>query len=228
MGAIALTGDQFQPWSVFDKNGNLRIGFFDRSYDSANHKYGYTVASETTAGSLNFTTTQVTTALSDPTKNNAWFGVTANSNFPGATLFLGDYSNIAVTPTGVAALWTDLRNQVSFNGQTGSGQDAFYADPRSGGPAAAPALFVLSGQVSLSGTPSSKPALALADAPVSPRTEPGCAVVNEGQDVRPAGPGPSLSASESSGGTGVLDAIFEDGYSPEGPSFKDSIPDLFS
>src|SRR5262249_5930031 len=48
-------------------------------------------------------------ALSDPTHGDAFFAATLNSNFPRATTFIGDYSGIAVTPTGVAALWTDMR-----------------------------------------------------------------------------------------------------------------------
>ena len=34
----------------------LRIGFFDRQYDRANHQYGYTLATEISAGSLSFST----------------------------------------------------------------------------------------------------------------------------------------------------------------------------
>jgi hypothetical protein len=127
--ALQIPGDQFQPWGAFDKNGNLQIGFFDRSYDSANHKYGYTLATVgmTQKGQLAFTTQQLTTALSDPTKGDLWFPVTVNSNFPDATRFMGDYSNIAVTPTGVAALWTDMRENTTFGGVTGHGENAFFA-----------------------------------------------------------------------------------------------------
>jgi hypothetical protein len=88
--AITRSGDQFQPWGAYDPTGHLRIGFFDRSYDSANHKYGYTLASETTPGSLLFSTTQLTTALSDPTQGDRWFsGGVVNNN---ATTLLGDYT----------------------------------------------------------------------------------------------------------------------------------------
>src|SRR5256886_2807915 len=91
--AIALAGDQFQGWGVFDSTGKLRVGFFDRSYDSANHQYGYTVATETSPGV--FSTAQVTTQLSDPTTGDRWFARNVNAAFPFATAFLGDYSNIA-------------------------------------------------------------------------------------------------------------------------------------
>lgn len=96
--ALAAPGDQFMPWGAYDNLGKLRIGYFDRSYDPANHQYGYTVASETSSGSLNFTTAQLTTALSEPTQGARWFsGVTPNASFPNPTTFLGDYSGIAIS-----------------------------------------------------------------------------------------------------------------------------------
>src|SRR5262249_14848003 len=104
--AIQLPNDQFMPWAAYDETGRLQIGFFDRSYDSANHKYGYTLASERSKGQLDFTFQQVTTTISDPTQGNRWFGVTVNPAFPNATRFLGDYSGIATVPgRRVAALW---------------------------------------------------------------------------------------------------------------------------
>ncbi len=126
--AIALPGDQFQGWGAYDANGLLRVGFFDRQYDRANHQYGYTLATETSAGSLSFSTDELTTARSDPTKNNLWFAATLDPHFPFATAFIGDYSGIAATPSGgVVAVWTDLRNQVSFAGGTGADEDVYFA-----------------------------------------------------------------------------------------------------
>ena len=127
--ALAIPNDQFMPWGAYDAGGLLRIGFFDRSYDPANHAYGYTLATETAPGSLAFTTQQVTTTLSDPTQHTRWFsGTTLNKDFPNPTSFLGDYSNIAVVPGGgVVAYWTDMRNSVSFAGRTGSGEDGYFA-----------------------------------------------------------------------------------------------------
>jgi hypothetical protein len=124
--AIPARGDQFQPWGAYGADGRLRIGYFDRSYDAANHQYGYTLATETVAGSLNFGTTQLTTALSDPTKDVRWFsGRTPNPDFPHPTTFMGDYSGISLR--GTTALWTDLRLQTDFAGRSGSSEDAFYA-----------------------------------------------------------------------------------------------------
>ena len=125
--AIPLPGDQFQGWSAFDASGTLRIGTFDRSYDSANHLYGYSLLTQT--GPSSFSKTQVSTVLSNPTSGDRWFARTVNPAFPNATAFLGDYSNIAVVPgtTSVVAYWTDMREDATFAGVTRKGEDAFFA-----------------------------------------------------------------------------------------------------
>lgn len=126
--AIALSGDQFMPWGAYDSSGRLRIGFFDRSADSKNHLYNYSLATETGPGSLSFTSSPVTTVQSDPTQGDRWFRRTVNPDFPAATAFLGDYSNIAALPGGgVVAYWTDMRNDASFGGLTLKGEDAYFA-----------------------------------------------------------------------------------------------------
>ena len=58
-----------------------------------------------------------------------WFAATDEEDFPFATTFLGDYSNIAVVPgtTHVVAYWTDLRNEVTFGARSGHDQDAYFA-----------------------------------------------------------------------------------------------------
>jgi hypothetical protein len=124
--ALALAGDQWTPWGAFDASGNLRIGFFDRSYDPANHQYGFTLATRS-GGSYSYT--PVTTQLSDPTTNDRWFAATVNPAFPFATSFLGDYPNIAVIPgtTQVVEYWTDMRVPATFAGVTRQGEDAFFA-----------------------------------------------------------------------------------------------------
>src|SRR5947199_7508915 len=99
-----VDGDQFMPWGAFDATGRLRVGYFDRSYDAANHLYGYSLATETAAAltatvpTNTYSRVKVTTVLSDPTKNDRWFATTLDPAFPFATQFLGDYSNIAVIP----------------------------------------------------------------------------------------------------------------------------------
>ena len=125
--ALGVPNDQFMPWGAYDSSGKLRIGYFDRSYDPANHSFGYTLATEISAGSLTFTTAQVTTALSNPTQGDRWFsGITVNTNFPHPSRFLGDYSGIAAG-TDAKAYWTDFRNNVFFPPRSGAGEDAFYA-----------------------------------------------------------------------------------------------------
>jgi hypothetical protein len=126
--ALAVPGDQFQPWGAYDAGGGLRIGYFDRSYDAANHKYGYTVATEKKPGSLAFSTSQVTDALSDPTQGDRWFsGRTPNPAFPHPSSFIGDYSGIAARGAGGVALWTDMRGTACFTVRCGAGEDAFFA-----------------------------------------------------------------------------------------------------
>lgn len=129
--AVALSGDQWMPWATFDGSGHLRIGFFDRHYDTANHLYGYSVATETSPGV--FATSQVTTTLSDPTMHDRWFARSVDPAFPQATGFIGDYSNIAPIPgtsTGLVAYWTDLRQENCWGLPSGCGRhgsDAFFA-----------------------------------------------------------------------------------------------------
>lgn len=145
--ALAVINDQFMPWAAYDGTGRLQIGYFDRSYDTTsvfgssfvgNHLYGYTLASETAPGSLSFTTQQVTTALSNPTNNDAWFrrNFDPNGNFHNASAFIGDYSNIAILGNGgVGAFWTDMRNPSGFPGRaTLAGEQSFFGDPVTASP----------------------------------------------------------------------------------------------
>jgi len=130
--ALTLPKDQFQPWGAYDASGRLRIGTFDRSTDPANHRYDYSLATETAPGALTFSTTPVSTASSEPTRDDRWFARTVNPAFPRATAFLGDYSNITVVPgtTTVAAYWTDMRLENCWALAPGCGlhgEDAFFA-----------------------------------------------------------------------------------------------------
>jgi hypothetical protein len=126
--AITVPNDQFMPWAGYGQDGKLRIGYFDRSYDPANHAYGYTLATETAPGSLTFAYADLTAGTySDPTHGDRWFsGRTPNPDFPNPTTFLGDYSGIDASQGFTAALWTDLRNPVTFGTRTGTGQDAWF------------------------------------------------------------------------------------------------------
>lgn len=125
--ALLRSGDQFMPWGAYDSAGHLRIGFFDRSYDPDNHKYGYTLATEKSHGGLSFNFAQMTDVLSNPTQGTRWFGGrTPNPAFPHPTTFLGDYSAIATAGSGAFGFWTDLRNSVTFGVRSGTGQDAYF------------------------------------------------------------------------------------------------------
>ena len=128
--ALAVRNDQFMPWAAYDEAGRLRIGYFDRSYDPANHRYGYTLSSERDRGSLRFDSRQVTTTLSNPTRDNFWSSDTVDPSFPNTSFFVGDYSAVAARGDGVVAFWTDLRRRVCFGPPInfcGHGQDVFFA-----------------------------------------------------------------------------------------------------
>lgn len=124
--ALTTANDQFMPWAVYDGNGRLRVGYYDRSYDAGNRAYGYTVATETGKATLRFATLQVTTALSDPTEG-ALQGITVNGAYPNAAPGIGDYTAVAVTPTSIDAYWTDMRGVLCTNGRCGSTEDAIFA-----------------------------------------------------------------------------------------------------
>jgi len=126
--AIARANDQFMPWGAFDASGTLRIGTFDRGTDAANHLYDYSLATQTGPATYSFST--VSTVQSDPTKGDRWFAATLDPDFPRASSFIGDYSNIAVVPgtTRMVAYWTDMREQACFPaGTCGHGEDAYFA-----------------------------------------------------------------------------------------------------
>ena len=126
--ALALAGDQFMPWGAYDTRAVCGSVRSTAPVDPANHKYDYSLATETAPGALTFTTAQVTTVNSDPTTGDRWFAGNVNAAFPFATSFLGDYSNIAATAGGgVVAYWTDMRNDVTFGTRTGHGEDAYFA-----------------------------------------------------------------------------------------------------
>jgi hypothetical protein len=125
--AIRLPNDQFMPWAAYDDQGRLRVGFFDRSYDPDNHRYGYTLATELSPGSLTFSFAQVSTALSDPTRDSSASRQTINPDFPNPAASIGDYTAVAAGPDFIAALWTDLRETGCVGSRCGSREDAYFA-----------------------------------------------------------------------------------------------------
>ncbi len=117
--------DQFFPWAAYRSDGRLAVAMLDRSYDQLNHKYGVTLSTERTAGSLNFRSVQVTTALSDPTSNDRWF---SGGVIHHATRFMGDYSGVAIDRmNAVHPLWTDMRQDVCFTVRCGHDEELWTA-----------------------------------------------------------------------------------------------------
>jgi hypothetical protein len=114
--------DQFFGSAAFLSDGTLVVGMNDRSYDSANNRFAYSLSKMTSTG---WSTTNVSGALSNPTKNNRWFSsglATTFPNFPYPTTFVGDYTTIAASGMVVRPLWTDLRHSVTFAGRGGFDQ----------------------------------------------------------------------------------------------------------
>ncbi len=118
----AAPNDQFFPWAAFAPDGTLNVSFFDRSYDSANSKYGISLARRASNAHA-FTLQRVDSGLSDPNHARWFSGATG-----GKTTFLGDYSGLAVGSDGVAhLLWTDMRRVVTFRDRSGTTEDVFTA-----------------------------------------------------------------------------------------------------
>ena len=124
--ALIASGDQFQPWGTYDASGKLRMGY--RSVVRRGESYvRLHTGDRDKVPHADVLKTQLTTVLSDPTKNTRWFsGITVNPSFPHPTTFLGDYSGIS-SLNGTATLWTDMRNNIILGARCGSGEDAFYA-----------------------------------------------------------------------------------------------------
>jgi hypothetical protein len=120
MTVSRAVNDQFYPWAGVAPDGTLEISYFDRSYDSANSKYGITLAT-LASGTRIFSHQRIDTGLSDP--NNArWFSGSTN----GETTFLGDYNGLTIASDGIAhPFWTDMRRVVTVNRASGTTEDAF-------------------------------------------------------------------------------------------------------
>ena len=126
--ALALPGDQFMPWGAYDTQRAPADRLVRPERRRGQPPVLLHPGHRDRAGSLTFGTTALSTVRSDPTKGNRWFAATLDAAFPFATSFLGDYSNIAATPSGgVVAYWTDLRNEACFLGRCGHGEDAYFA-----------------------------------------------------------------------------------------------------
>ena len=119
--------DQFYPWAAVGPGGVLKVAYKDRSYDSANIKYGETLATSTNGGA-SFSTVRVDTGLSNP-NDSRWFTNGGTTN--GKATFIGDYENLAIGSDGVShPIWTDIRTSQFPTPPAGRGhntQDAVTA-----------------------------------------------------------------------------------------------------
>jgi hypothetical protein len=121
----SVSGDQFYPWAAFGPDGTVNVSYLDRSYDATNSKYGVTLARLGPTGG-SFRLQRVDTGLSDPNHARWFSGATG-----GKTLFLGDYTGLAIGSDGVAhPLWTDMRRVVTVRGVTGTTEDIFTVSIR--------------------------------------------------------------------------------------------------
>jgi hypothetical protein len=124
--AIALPNDQFMPWAAYDSDGLLRVGFFDRSYDPANHAYATPSRRRHIMGRSR-SPRRRRRRCSRMEPRNAWFATTVDPDFPRATRFIGDYSGIAAVGSDVVVSWTDLRDQACLFGGCAAGQGQYVA-----------------------------------------------------------------------------------------------------
>ena len=116
-----LAGDQFQPWGAYRHDRHPADRLLRPQHDPANHLYDYS-SRPRPAPARSPSRPQVTTVRPTRRQGDRWFAATLNAAFPFATSFIGDYSNIAATPTGgVVAYWTDMRETACFAGACRSG-----------------------------------------------------------------------------------------------------------
>jgi hypothetical protein len=103
----ASDNDQFYPWAAVTSTGGvLKVAFKDRSYDTANIKYGETLATSTNDG-VSFSSTHVDSGLSNP-NDSRWF--TNGGTTMGKATFIGDYEGLSIGTNGVShPVWTDMR-----------------------------------------------------------------------------------------------------------------------
>ena len=118
--------DQIFPWAAVGLDGNLRVGFVDRARTAPRGQtcvYGYTLATASDLAATSFATKRLDTGTS-VASDARWFtnfAVTGNYN----TRFIGDYTNIAISPDGsVWSAWTDMRETVDVFGRAGHTEHA--------------------------------------------------------------------------------------------------------
>jgi hypothetical protein len=118
--------DQIFPWAAVGQDGKARVGYLDRARTGPRDQacvYGYTLATANDLAATSFATKRLDTGVS-VASDARWF---TNFSVTGTyqTRFIGDYTNIAMSPDGsVWASWTDMRDTVAAFGRTGHTEHA--------------------------------------------------------------------------------------------------------
>lgn len=89
--------DQFMPWIGAHADGTISILWQDKRLDAANDISFDAFYTNTRDGSKFLRNIRLSSA----------------SSMPGTLFFLGDYNNLAATPTGIVGVWNDLRTGIA-------------------------------------------------------------------------------------------------------------------
>ena len=118
--------DQIFPWAAVGPDGKARVGYVDRARTGPHDQpcvYGYTLATASDLAATSFATKRLDTGVS-VASDARWF---TNFSVTGTfqTRFIGDYTNIAISPDGsVWASWTDMRDTANVFGRVGHTEHA--------------------------------------------------------------------------------------------------------
>ena len=121
--------DQIFPWAAVGPDGKARVGYVDRARTAPGNPtcaYGYTLATANDLAATSFETKRLDTGASIASDARWFTNFAVTGNFQ--TRFIGDYTNIAMSPDGsVWASWTDMRDTVTVFGRTGHTEHAVAA-----------------------------------------------------------------------------------------------------
>ena len=96
--AIPTDNDQFQPFGAYDASGRLQIGYYDRSYDPANHLSDTTLIQSSNNG-----------RSWSNVKRVSEFQSNFDDSFFGCGCFIGDYNGNTIDQYGVShPVWTGV------------------------------------------------------------------------------------------------------------------------
>ncbi|HKC90136.1 MAG TPA: sialidase family protein [Candidatus Limnocylindria bacterium] len=121
--------DQIFPWAAVGQDGNVRVGYVDRARTAPRGQtcvYGYSLATASDPAATSFVTKRLDTGTSIASDARWFTNFSVTGNYQ--TRFIGDYTNIAMSPDGsVWASWTDMRDTVNVFGRTGHTEHAVAA-----------------------------------------------------------------------------------------------------